>query len=178
MRAKNTLRASIALTGLAALLEIGLAVFTGLVFFKVIELDEATLQLVEKYLWVALLAPAVHLLSTILFLFYVRGMTIAIERSEYGTDAVAVVVTGVLIYLVLLPVVLLLIWFAYWLKLLKWDVIEMMLQPHFIAGAFWVLALYPVILYCRLLTQLRDALLYVVENEEREKKHKRPVGEL
>jgi len=176
LRTKNLLRASLVLTGLAALLEIGLAVFTGLVYFKIIELDEQALQLIEEHLWLALLAPLVHLLSTILFLFYIRGLAIAIERSEYGTDAVAVVVAGGLIYLVLLPVILLLIWLFYYLKWIRWDVIRLLLQPHVIAGGFWLLALYPIILYYRLLTQLRNALLYMAETEEREKKHKRHGG--
>ncbi len=173
LRAKQVLRASLVLSGLGMLVELGLAAFAGLVFFKAIQLDQPALDFIQEHFWLSQLAPLLHLLSTILFLFYIRGLAYAVERSDFGMDAMGVLVAAVVIYFLILPLIILLLWLSVYLRILRWAMLPLTMAGPAIAIGVVVLSLYPFILYCTLLTRMRDSLLYLVESEEREKKPKR-----
>jgi hypothetical protein len=172
---KNILRLSIFLTFLAFLADATVATAGALEVFKVVPPNAYTPYALRFLQFLILLSPALSVLSTVLLLFYIRGLGVALERYEFGADAMGILVVAAVIYLVIPPFVVGLVWLSLFIRLLMWQEVAVFLGLPFLLLALLLLGLYPFIRYCNLLTRLRESILWQLDNENAFR-HKRAHG--
>jgi len=178
---KMILRSSMLLTGLSAIGELTFPILLSLIIYDITPLDPMIKRILQELDWLDLVVPLLWLASTLIFLFYLRGLAQATERTEFASDAVTLMVEALMIIAVIPLAVAGLVWLCDWMQVFRFHEMAAFLNiktlhqawPGFML-AILLLSIYPFIRYCNLLTQFRDALLRQAEAEESQKQRKKP----
>jgi len=175
-QAKMILRVSMLVTLLALLIDTVLAVAGSLLVFEAISANDFTHHVLGRLPYLALLSPLLSVLATVLFLFYIRGLGIALEHYEFGTDALGILMEALLIYLFVPLLVGEAVWGLYFTEVMsRATVLVLFSLPALLLAAF-ILGLYPFMRYCNLLTRMRDSILWQLDNEAalKPRRHHKP----
>jgi hypothetical protein len=171
--AKAILTTTLVVTGLAAVVEILFPTFLALIIFKVLDLDKTVKAFFLGLLWLPLVVPLIWAATTSLYLFYLRGLAQAVELYEFGTDAVSLMLEAVVIFVLIPPFLVLILWLCTITGALQDSEVKAFQTWPAILLVVLFLGLYPFIRYSNLLTRFRDALLRQVAAEEESKKRKK-----
>jgi hypothetical protein len=167
VRAKRLLGVCILLSVLALLFNLALGTLFVLDVTGSFPLDKLgtrnAVWILTQLPWLSL---PLALLSTTLFLLYLRGMAQANELSEFVRDPIELIALALIVYLLLIPLVwvaLLLIVFA-----MGGTLLFLGTGVGLIVGAMigsFVLMLWPFVRYCGMLLRLRETLLRQVARQ-------------